>query len=381
MNVLIVSGIWPPDIGGPASHGPDLGRFLANRGHHVRAVTSTSGERPELFGFPVRAVRRDRPRPLRLASSLRLAAAAARDADVVYAAGMYTRSALAASLNVVPLVVKLVNDPAYDRARRFGLFSGTIEEFQRERGDARIRALKAARNFALGRAAGIVTPGRYLERIAIGWGLAPERFKVVHNAVPPVDQSMPREELRRRFRMNGLNFVFAGRFVRAKNVPLAVRALKRAPGVSLVLIGEGEDTAAIEKAIAESGIADRIAVHPALPRAEAIHWMRAADAAILPSDWEVFPHAALEALSTGTPVIATAVGGVPEIIHSGVNGLLVPPGDEEALGAAMASLAADADLLGRLRHGAAATGDRYVPERAFAAIEEQLERAIESASR
>jgi glycosyltransferase involved in cell wall biosynthesis len=381
MNVLIVSGIWPPDIGGPASHGPDLGRFLANRGHHVRAVTSTSGERPEFFGFPVRAVRRDRPRALRLASGLAGAAAAVRDADVVYAAGMYTRSALAASLNSVPLVVKLVNDPAYDRARRFGLFAGTIEEFQRDRGDARIRALRAARNFALKRAAAIVTPGHYLERIAVGWGLPPERFKVIPNVVPPIDQSIPREELRRRFRMNGPTLVFAGRFVRAKNVPLAVRALGRAPGVSLVLIGEGDETAAIEEAIAESGVADRIAVHPALPRADAIQWMRAADATIIPSEWEVFPHAALEALAVGTPVIATAVGGVPEIIHSGVNGLLVPPGDEKALGAAMASLAGDAELLGRLRRAAAATGDRYAPEGAFAAIEEQLQRAVESASR
>jgi glycosyltransferase involved in cell wall biosynthesis len=372
-----VSGIWPPDIGGPASHGPDVGRFLASRGHRVWAVTSASDGRPELCGFPVRAVRRDRPRPLRLASGLALAAAAARDADVVYAAGMYTRSAIAASLNSVPLVVKLVNDPAYERARRFGLFSGTIEEFQRERGDARIRALRTARNFALRRAARIVIPGRYLERLGVGWGLPPERFKVIPNAVPPVDQTIPRDELRRRFSMNGPNFVFAGRFVGAKNVPLAVRALRRAPGVSLVLVGEGDDIGAIERAIAESGVAERIAMHPALPRKDAIQWVRAADAAILPSDWEVFPHAALEALSVGTPVIATAVGGVPEIVNSGVNGLLVPPGDEEALGAAMASLAGDADLRGRLRRGAAATGDRYAPERAFAAIEAQLQRAVE----
>jgi glycosyltransferase involved in cell wall biosynthesis len=379
MKVLIVSGIWPPDIGGPASHGSDLGRFLANRGYRVVAVTGTSDGRPELFGFPVRPVRRDRPRPLRLASSLAAAAAAARDADVIYAAGMYTRSALAASLNSVPLVVKLVNDPAFDRARRFGLFSGTIEEFQRERGDARIRALKVARNFALRRAAGIITPARYLERLAVGWGLSPERFKVIPNAVPPFNQSIAREELRRRFGMTGPNLVFAGRFVRAKNLPLAVRALRRAPGVSLVLIGDGDDTGAIERAIAQSGVAERIAMHPALPRGDAMKWVRAADAAILPSDWEVFPHAAIEALSVGTPVIATAVGGIPEIINSGVNGLLVPPGDEEALGAAMASVAGDAELLGRLRDGATATGDHYAPERTFAATEERLHRAVECA--
>jgi len=382
VKILIVSGIWPPDVGGPASHGPDFGRFLVNRGHRVRAVVSTSDGRPEFFGFPVRAVRRDRPRPLRLASALAAAASAARGADVVYAAGgMYTRSAIAASLNSIPLVIKLVNDPAYERARHLGLFAGTIEEFQQERGNARVRALKATRGLALNRAAEIVTPGRYLERIAVGWGLPPGRFKVIPNAVPPVDRSVPREELRRRFSMNGPNVVFAGRFVRQKNIPLAVRALRRAPSVSLVLIGEGDDAEAIERAIAESGVAERVSVRPALPRDDAIQWMRAADAAILPSDSEGFPHAALEALSVGTPVIATAVGGVPEIINSGVNGLLVPRADEEALGAAMASLAGDPDLLERLRRGAAVTGDRYGPERAFAAIEERLQSAIDSTGR
>ena len=61
--------------------------------------------------------------------------------------------------------------------------------------------------------------------------------------------------------------------------------------------------------------------------------------------------------------------------------MLVAPGDEEAFGAAMASLSGDADLRARLRRGAAATADRYAPERAFAAIEERLHRAVESTGR
>ena len=72
--------------------------------------------------------------------------------------------------------------------------------------------------------------------------------------------------------------------------------------------------------------------------------MRAADASILPSDWENFPHAAVEALAAETPVIATAVGGVPEIVESGVNGILVPPRDPDALAAAMARVSEDDEL-------------------------------------
>ena len=56
---------------------------------------------------------------------------------------------------------------------------------------------------------------------------------------------------------------------------------------------------------------------------------------MLSSDWENFPHAAVEALALGTPLIATAVGGVPEIVVDGVNGLLVPPGAPAALAEAI----------------------------------------------
>ena len=60
MRVLISSGIWPPEVGGPASHGPELGRFLADRGHGVRAVTTAGPAGPEPAGFPIRASRKDR---------------------------------------------------------------------------------------------------------------------------------------------------------------------------------------------------------------------------------------------------------------------------------------------------------------------------------
>ncbi len=69
---------------------------------------------------------------------------------------------------------------------------------------------------------------------------------------------------------------------------------------------------------------------------------RAADASVLPSAWENFPHTVVEALAVGCPVIATAVGGVPEVVRDGENGLLVPPGDAAALAAAIERFFGDA---------------------------------------
>jgi glycosyltransferase involved in cell wall biosynthesis len=372
VKVLITSGIWPPDVGGPASHGPELGRFLVARGHEVEAVTAAGDTTVEAAPFPVRALPRDRPRPLRLSAAALAIASAARGTHVIYSAGLYTRSSLVSRLWSVPLVVKLAADPAYERARRAWGFEGSLEDFQRYQTSPRYRYLKRQRAIALFRAARIVVPSHYLARFVTAWGVPDERVRVVPNPAPTIDSRESRKQLRRRLGMSGPTFVFAGRFVRQKNLPLAVEALRHVDGASLVLVGDGPEAAAVAEAIDHKGLSERVSVKGAVARDVAIDWMRAADAAVLPSDWENFPHAAVEALAAGTPVIATAVGGVPEIIESGVNGLLVPRADVEALADAMASIVRDRQFAAGLRAGAADAGRSYSAERVYGMIADDL---------
>src|SRR5207302_1515453 len=97
---------------------------------------------------------------------------------------------------------------------------------------------------------------------------------------------------------------------------------------------------------------ERIVVLPnpveAPPAADREELLAAGDASLLSSSWENFPHAVVEGLAAGTPVIATDVGGVPEIVTDGVNGLLVPMQDVPALAAAIRRFFADAELRARL---------------------------------
>jgi glycosyltransferase involved in cell wall biosynthesis len=372
MRVLIVSGIWPPEVGGPASHGPEFGRFLVDRGHQVRAVTTARKAGAVDPGFPLTVSRSDRHLLIRLPTGARAVVAAAKRVDVIYATGMYARSALASMLHRVPLVLKLVNDPAYDRARSRGVFSGTLEEFQACRTPSSVRALKWMRRLTLSRASRVVIPSHFFADIARGWGVEADRISVVPNPAPLIDRRTPREELRGRLGIRFPTFVFVGRLVDAKNLPLAITAMRGVPDASLVVIGDGPEREDLARLIAQSGVGERVSLKGALPRAEAIEWLRAADAAILPSKFENFPHAAVEALAAGTPVIATSVGGVPEIVQTGVTGILVAPGDARAFGAAMASLVEDQELRESLREGARAVSGRYRVEPIFEALEGEL---------
>jgi glycosyltransferase involved in cell wall biosynthesis len=101
----------------------------------------------------------------------------------------------------------------------------------------------------------------------------------------------------------------------------------------------------------------------------------AADASVLPSAWENFPHTVVEALAVGCPVIATAVGGVPEVVVDGENGLLVSAGDAQALAAAIARFFSDDGLRERLAGAAARSVAGYSEEAVFATIEAELEKA------
>src|SRR5262252_8185028 len=94
MRVLFLTGIWPPDVGGPATHGPDFARFLRDRGHSVEVVTMSSAE-PAERPVPVHAVSRSRPFVVRYPHVAVAGARLARRADVVYATATYAAAATA----------------------------------------------------------------------------------------------------------------------------------------------------------------------------------------------------------------------------------------------------------------------------------------------
>ena len=352
MRVVVVSGIWPPDVGGPASHAPALADALVEAGHTVEVVT-TADLAPDTQPYPVHWVARDRPAPLRHLAVAREVRRAAQGADRVYATTMVRRAALGAALGRRPLVVKLVADEVYERERRAGRFAGTLEEFQAERRGLRLRFLRATRTAALRRARCIVVPSAYLRQIAIGWGLDPSRVDVVPNPAPEVPEHPTRDEARATLGIDGFALGVAGRLTAQKALGDTLEALARVPDVALLVLGDGPERAELERRAGELGLADRVRFLGAGTRDDVIALFRAVDAALLTSAWENLPHTLLEALATGTPVIATAVGGIPEVVRDGENGLLVPPRDIAAIASAIDRLVHDDALRASLAAAAA----------------------------
>ncbi|HEY8725812.1 MAG TPA: glycosyltransferase, partial [Gaiellaceae bacterium] len=210
MRVLIVSGIWPPDVGGPASHAPDVAQFLRDRGHEVEVVT-TADAPPAARPYPVHAVSRRHRVGVRHLRGAGLVHHQAREVDVVYTTGMFGRSAVGSALARKPYVVKLTADPAFERSRRRGFVKGNVDDFQEQRGGPAVALLRFARDIELRHAAHVFTPSAYLRELALGWGVPSHRVSVLPNPSPVVGELGERDDLRRAFGLNGATLAFAGR--------------------------------------------------------------------------------------------------------------------------------------------------------------------------
>lgn len=364
MRVVFLTGIWPPDVGGPATHGPDFARFLRDRGHEVRVVTM--GDRaPSYRPVPITSVSRRWPfvvrYPLVATTGLRWALRA----DVVYATATYAAAAVAGLRT--PLVAKLVSDPAYERARRYGLFTGSLEEFQLASG-GRIGSLKRLRSASLRRARKIVVPSRYLGAIAHGWALDTARIEVLVNPAPDPIDSEPET-------LEPGTFVFVGRLTEQKALSVALEAMRGVPAARLLIVGDGPERESLERESESLGLTSRVAFAGALPRRDALRRVAGARAAVLSSAWENLPHAAVEALSVGVPVVATAVGGVPEVVHDDVNGLLVPPNDPVAFANALRRMLEDDELHARLAAASRESVAELGRDRVYGRLESILEEA------
>jgi glycosyltransferase involved in cell wall biosynthesis len=235
---------------------------------------------------------------------------------------------------------------------------------------SRWRSVAAAADAYASRARGVydrvdrfLAPSAFLrDRVADG-GLPADRVQVLPNPVVAAPQPRPAAV--------GSDALYASRLVAEKGVDTLLDAAARLPpGVRVRLAGSGRLERAVRARTAAEGLP--VDVLGPLPPSEVAAELRAAAVAVLPALWwENCPMAVLEAAAQGVPVVASAVGGVPELVDDGRTGLLVPPGDAAALAGALTRLLSDPAEAGRMgRAGWARVRARHDPAAHVAALQE-----------
>lgn len=172
--------------------------------------------------------------------------------------------------------------------------------------------------------------------------------------------------IKRKYSIKGKMLLFVGRLAEKKGVNFLISAMKSVvagfPGCKLVIVGDGPEKQALVQQAQQLGLWNSIVFAGSLPNKELPPYYRAADVFVLPSivdsrgDTEGLGVVLLEAIAAGTPVVASSVGGIPDVVIGNRTGLLVGQKDPQQLAAAVVSLFKNKQLAKKL----AAAAKRYV---------------------
>jgi teichuronic acid biosynthesis glycosyltransferase TuaC len=238
---------------------------------------------------------------------------------------------------------------------------------------ARLPGPRAQLRAMLPRAARVVAVSRALAAEAEALGVERDRIRLVRNGVDaarfrPGDRAAARTALG--LAADRRLLLYVGHLRDSKGVLDLATAMASVPDGDLAVLGAGEARARLAAALAPLG--ERARLLGERPHDEVATWMAAADVVVLPSWSEGTPNAVIEALACGRRVVATRVGGTPDLVTSDVLGTLVPPRDPAALADAIkAALATPYDA-----HAVAAAASASSWDDSAAALHSVLEEAV-----
>src|SRR5918999_1048865 len=350
-SALVGRGVKFDPIGGMQNHTAELTRALDRRGIVQTVLTTRPPTAPYFqrlgdhasvirLGFPVR-----RFRQLYAPQAAIIAPILAARTDVVHVhlgedLAVLPIGAAAARLHRLPLVLTVHTSLHHTlavsdlRSALLKALGGQIERWGEHSAEAVL----------------VITPR--LSKLLISDGAAENRIHVIPPGVNPSLFEGPFEDP-----FSGVGrprVLFVGRLAPQKGVGTLVEAagLLEHPSAQVLLVGDGPERKALERETERLGVGDRLrfegfVTHDRLPAA-----MANADVLVLPSLYEELGTVLLEAMQAALPIVASKTGGIPDVIENGVNGMLVPPGDPEALARAIDCLLADRKLACRLSEGA-----------------------------
>ena len=236
-------------------------------------------------------------------------------------------------------------------------------------------------SYAVQRADAVTAVSDFIRREAYARLCITRDVRVIPNFVDPEVYSPAQCNMMERNGDRDVVIIHISNFRPVKRIQDLVYAMtmvvKRAQNARLVLVGDGPERYDVERLIDHLGLSRNVLVTGF--RSDVADLLRCSDIFVLCSQSESAPLALLEGMSSGLPVVATSVGGIPEIVRDGFNGFLVPPKHPEALAAKIIELNEDKQLRRRLGEAARSTIlERYTAENVVQRYEEVLERVIKN---
>ena len=345
LKILICTGIYPPDIGGPATYSKLLFEELPKMGIETRVLS---------FGEV-----RHLPKILRHFVYFIKVLKMGRRADIIYAqdpVSVGLPAMLAAKILRKKFILKVVGDYAWEqfqnkksnlsadrqdlKSKKFKFI--TLEEFQTKKFDFKTEMRRKIQKYVARNAIKIIVPSNYLKKIVLQWGVDEYKIKVIYNAFDAPFLEETKEELRKKLNLSGTILISAGRLVPWKGfdalIEIMTEIIKEIPDAKLYIIGSGPEEKNLKSKISnlsagEAGlkINENVFLAGQISHDDVLKYFKAGDIFVLNTGYEGFSHFLLEAMAMEILVVTTNVGGNVELIENAKEGILVDYNNKEEL--------------------------------------------------
>jgi glycosyltransferase involved in cell wall biosynthesis len=312
MKIVLVSGIYFPDIGGPATYLPSLAHGLINRGYEVTVVSLTDSQdssRPDEPWKRIFIPRRINKfiRTYMLIKAIRIEA---KQSSFVFSNGLFLETALSTvGLNCVT-TAKIVGDPVWERVKNKGGTKYSIEEFGQRFSSISSLIHRKIVNFSLNRFDKLTAPGNSLANNIRDWGVK-KRIRVIPNGVRCIDVEETIKEY---------DVISLARLVTWKRINLLIEACAIA-NLKLAVVGDGPEKENLQSLALATGC--NATFFGQLDRRESIELLRRSSIFALLSSYEGLSFALVEAMMLETKILVSDAPGNIGVIDDGIEGFLI----------------------------------------------------------
>ena len=311
MKVLVTVGIFPPDIGGPATFVPKIVNYFQNElNYEIEILTLSDSKNLDIKDrFFVKRIDRNLPIIYRWLKTIFTIYKLGKNKDLIFVNGLGTESTIANIFLKKKIVRKIVGDPVWERAYNKGKVSENFDEFQVKNYGFSISLQKKVRNFSIKNSDIVITPSQHLKNFILNLGFK-NKIETINNGI-----IIP-EESAKKFTNDQTNITIVSRLVTHKNIEKIIAAISDLNNslIKLNIIGDGPELNQLQSIASRSNNKENVIFHGKLHRDDINSIFLKSDIYVQASNYEGLPHSLLEAMSYGIPVLCTPVGECKELL-------------------------------------------------------------------
>ena len=311
----IVSGIYPPDTGGPAKFATTFSQMLLDKGKKVRVISYTNIVSHEITrkNEKIELISRSLPIITRYPRMMFAILKSAILKERIIANGCFVEIALLRSFFPFSYITKVPGDIVWERARNNGITSLDVDEFQSQKLSWSYKLFRYLFSESLKKSRHVIVPSTHLEKLVILWGVPTKKISLIYNSVD-TDKFVPREKS-----SSTIDVLTVSRLVPWKGLEEVVKVCSTL-GLSLGIVGDGPLRESLQFLSSKSK--SQVTFFGDVEQEKLIELLQEGRVFVLNSTFEATSYALIEAMSCGLVPVSNDSTGSIEVVSNGVNGIL-----------------------------------------------------------